>query len=128
MVADDPADDPYEPFRIALQPEPWMEDANCKGLSPDLFQLEQGQSAHRPRQVCDACTVREPCLDYALRTDSVGVWAGEVFDLKKGRAKKLLQHVDDARPQKVAVNGTRRRSAAAPVVPVQRIAANRHRA
>lgn len=116
-------DDPYEAFRIALQPEEWMQAAACRGLDPNLFQLEQGQSARKPRETCDTCKVEDDCLEYALRTGSVGVWGGEVLDLKSSRQVQALRlGIQDARPQRVAA--PKRRTDSAPV-PVQRIAARR---
>lgn len=112
-------------LRIALQPEEWMQKANCRGLDPNLFQLDQGQSAREPAKVCDGCTVTDECTEYAQRTHSVGVWGGRVYDLKKKRVKTVLEVVQDARPQKVSAS-TRRRDSAEKI-PVQRIAASRRR-
>ncbi len=123
MIEDEPLDD----FKLALSPEPWMQKSNCKGLDPGMFQLEQGQSARKARKVCEGCDVTEECLDYGLRTGSVGVWGGEVLDLKTGHRKQMLVFMDDARPQRVGVPTRRRTTSVQQAVPVQRIAASRHR-
>ncbi len=120
-------DPSFRAFKLALAGEPWMDDSNCKGLGPDRFQLEQGHSARKAREVCISCTVTEECLEYGLRTGSVGVWGGEVLDLKTGHKKQMLVFMDDARPQRVGAP-TRRRTVTKEVpAPVVRIAASRHR-
>jgi WhiB family transcriptional regulator, redox-sensing transcriptional regulator len=55
----------------------WRELAACRGADLDLFFPGRGESAEPARQVCAACPVRQPCLDYAVSnaiTD--GIWGG----------------------------------------------------
>lgn len=66
----------------------WMATAACRGQRLDRFfrasvesNLESGVHRHRSllakaRIYCDACPVRQACLDYAHDTESVGIWAG----------------------------------------------------
>jgi len=62
------------PARFAAR---WRELAACRGVGLDLFFPERGESAEPARQVCAACPVRQPCLDYALTNRiTYGVWGG----------------------------------------------------
>jgi WhiB family redox-sensing transcriptional regulator len=62
------------PARFAAR---WRELAACRGVGLDLFFPERGESAEPARQVCAACPVRQPCLDYAITNRiSHGIWGG----------------------------------------------------
>ena len=55
----------------------WQEQANCRGLSPDLFFPERGDTAgvRAALRVCAGCRVREDCLAaHPLERD--GIWGG----------------------------------------------------
>ncbi len=55
----------------------WREQAACCGTDLDVFFPEHGESARPARQVCAACQVRKPCLEYALSNRIThGVWGG----------------------------------------------------
>jgi Transcription factor WhiB len=51
------------PARFAAR---WRELAACRCADLRLFFPERGESAGPARQVCAACPVRQPCLDYAI--------------------------------------------------------------
>jgi len=62
------------PARFAAR---WRELAACRGADLDVFFPERGESARPARQVCAACPVRQPCLDYAITNRiTYGVWGG----------------------------------------------------
>ena len=62
------------PARFAAR---WRELAACRGTDLNLFFPGRGESADPARQVCAACPVREPCLDYAIsNTITHGIWGG----------------------------------------------------
>jgi len=62
------------PARFAAR---WRELAACRGADLDVFFPERGESAGPARQVCAACPVRQPCLDYAITNRIThGVWGG----------------------------------------------------
>jgi WhiB family redox-sensing transcriptional regulator len=62
------------PARLAAR---WRELAACRGADLDLFFPGRGESAVPARQVCAACTVRQPCLDYAITNRIIhGIWGG----------------------------------------------------
>src|ERR1044072_2496730 len=58
----------------------------CSSMNPDLFypQMDEGDgfsamaTVALAKRVCRTCTVKTPCLVYALETDErFGVWGGE---------------------------------------------------
>ena len=62
------------PARFAAR---WRELAACRGTDLEVFFPERGVSAGPARQVCAACPVRQPCLDYAITNRiAYGVWGG----------------------------------------------------
>ena len=62
------------PARFAAR---WRELAACRGADLEVFFPERGESAQVARQVCAACPVRQPCLDYAIANRIVhGIWGG----------------------------------------------------
>jgi WhiB family redox-sensing transcriptional regulator len=62
------------PARFAAR---WREQAVCRGTDLDVFYPERGQTAGPARQVCAACPVRQPCLEYALSNRiTSGIWGG----------------------------------------------------
>jgi WhiB family transcriptional regulator, redox-sensing transcriptional regulator len=62
------------PARFAAR---WREQAACYGTDLDVFYPERGETAEPARQVCAACPVRQPCLNYALSNRiASGTWGG----------------------------------------------------
>ncbi|MGH9088806.1 MAG: WhiB family transcriptional regulator [Acidimicrobiales bacterium] len=59
------------------EPQPWMDQAVCTTVDPDLFFPSESMKATRPLDVCSRCRVRQDCLEYAVETGPVdGVWGG----------------------------------------------------
>lgn len=55
----------------------WRDLAECKGMDPDFFFPDRGESLRDVKAVCAGCPVRRECLDYALdNNEKVGVWGG----------------------------------------------------
>jgi WhiB family transcriptional regulator, redox-sensing transcriptional regulator len=62
------------PARFAAR---WRELAACRGTDLGLFFPGRGESAGPARQVCAACPVRQPCLEYAISNRiAYGIWGG----------------------------------------------------
>lgn len=62
-----------------LRQEPWMVQALCAQVDPDLFYAEKSEWAKtiRAKLVCRQCPVRSECLSYALENNEMhGVWGG----------------------------------------------------
>jgi WhiB family redox-sensing transcriptional regulator len=56
----------------------WRDHANCKGQDPELFFPEKGEKRRTKiaKTFCEPCPVKARCLEFALETDSVGVFGG----------------------------------------------------
>ena len=55
----------------------WQELANCRGLDPDLFYPNRGDSTQDAKRVCRECVVTQECLEYALQNrEKLGIWGG----------------------------------------------------
>ena len=62
------------PARFAAR---WRELAACRGADLEVFFPGRGEPAGPARQVCAACPVRQPCLDYAITNRIThGIWGG----------------------------------------------------
>jgi WhiB family transcriptional regulator, redox-sensing transcriptional regulator len=67
----------------------WWERANCLGEDVELFFPDRYTSPRyiqAAKNICHDCEVRIECLEVALETDSLGIWAGtdekERFQIK----------------------------------------------
>ena len=55
----------------------WQADALCAQTDPEAFFPEKGGSTREAKRVCEACDVRQECLDYAMANDErFGIWGG----------------------------------------------------
>lgn len=58
----------------------WRPQAACRGMDPDLFFPQRGESTAEAKAVCAECPVSDQCLDYALSLPPVqgtvtpGIW------------------------------------------------------
>ena len=70
-----------------VDPRPWMGDANCQGVNPELFYPGRGDSVDQIKAVCADCVCRDQCLDYALEyDDDDGIWGGTT-----GRERRIIR-------------------------------------
>lgn len=87
-----------------LQYEPdegWRNAAACAGLDSDIFfpTTEDQAATERAKSICEACPVREACLQYALSTNqSDGVWGG----LDAQERRRLRRRIRDRERRKLA--------------------------
>jgi WhiB family redox-sensing transcriptional regulator len=68
-----------EQHRIGTVPGDWRTLAACRGLDPDLFFPERGDSftARNAQAVCATCPVAEQCLEFAIEVgETEGIWGG----------------------------------------------------
>ena len=57
--------------------QPWSALAACRGFDPAIFFPGQDGNADPALRVCESCSVREECLEYAIQTrQRYGVWGG----------------------------------------------------
>jgi len=62
---------------LTITPEWWVKYAACRGLSPEIFFLDPGQSSIKAVKVCKRCAVVRECDEYAERAKiHFGVWGG----------------------------------------------------
>ena len=55
----------------------WRQRAACRGVDPDIFYPMTEEDAEEAKAICDGCSVRETCLEYALiNRERDGVWGG----------------------------------------------------
>jgi WhiB family redox-sensing transcriptional regulator len=55
----------------------WQQRAACRGVDPDVFYPTSDEETAEAQAICATCTVREPCLEYALASrERDGVWGG----------------------------------------------------
>jgi WhiB family redox-sensing transcriptional regulator len=55
----------------------WQDYANCRGADADLFFPERGASTRKAKAICNACDVKEECLDFAIvQGEKFGIWGG----------------------------------------------------
>jgi Transcription factor WhiB len=90
----------HAPARFAAR---WRELAACRGTDLNLFFPGRGESAEPARQVCAACPVRQPCLDYAVSnaiTD--GIWGGLTERERRALRSSYLRAVRLERDRGVA--------------------------
>ena len=68
----------------------WQADALCAQTDPEAFFPEKGGSTREAKRVCQNCTVRTECLEYALGHDErFGIWGG----LSERERRKLKRAV-----------------------------------
>ena len=68
-----------EQHQIGTVPADWRALAACRGLDPDLFFAERGDTltVRNARAVCATCPVAAECLEFAIANDeTVGMWGG----------------------------------------------------
>lgn len=78
---------------IAIEPQSWEHQAECKNAQPDIFHPEKGGSTREAKKICSRCPVIQECLDYALEhNERFGIWGGlsererrQMQRMKKGR-------------------------------------------
>ena len=55
----------------------WRQRAACRGVDPDIFYPVSDEEAEEAKAICSECSVRQPCLEYAIANrERDGVWGG----------------------------------------------------
>lgn len=68
----------------------WQDQALCAQTDPEAFFPEKGGSTREAKRICQACSVRDECLEYALEHDErFGIWGG-LSDRERRRLKRRL--------------------------------------
>jgi len=76
----------YRLAALIATPE-WHHRAACRGLDPQLFFPQPGESTVEAEAVCRSCSVSRECLDEAIAIgEPNGIWGG-----MSGRARRRLR-------------------------------------
>ena len=68
----------------------WQEQALCAQTDPEAFFPEKGGSTREAKRICQACAVRDECLEYALLNDErFGIWGG-LSERERRRLKREI--------------------------------------
>ncbi len=68
----------------------WQDQALCAQTDPEAFFPEKGGSTREAKRICQACAVRDECLEYALEHDErFGIWGG-LSDRERRRLRKQI--------------------------------------
>jgi WhiB family redox-sensing transcriptional regulator len=85
-----------------MGPGNWRDAAACRGLDPELF-FPIGTTApavaqlQEAKAVCGTCSVREPCLQWALRSEPIGQENGVYAGLSEGERRAIKRRTSRAR-------------------------------
>ena len=62
-----------------FEPEPWVAEGACRGMTEVFFSDEPGD-IEQAKRICATCPVIEPCLEAAIAfREPGGVWGGQLF-------------------------------------------------
>lgn len=71
----------------------WTDQANCKGLDTNDFFVEDGGKRYENesilKRICNGCTVKTECFDYALHNNVTGYWGGTTEKTRRTMRQKL---------------------------------------
>lgn len=60
-----------------LEIRSWQQEALCAETDPEAFYPERGGSTRDAKMICALCSVRETCLETALKNNEhYGIWGG----------------------------------------------------
>ena len=76
----------------------WQGSALCAQTDPEAFHPEKGGSTKEAKRVCQACEVKDECLEYALEHNMrFGIWGG----LSERERRRLQKSREEASSQDV---------------------------
>ena len=66
---------------------------NCASTDPEIFFVQDGSGTYEePKllaRICNACVVKEECLNYALKHEVLGYW-GNTSETQRRKLRKKL--------------------------------------
>ena len=75
------------------KPGPWVDDALCADMGPDMFYPAVGWNIDATRSICMACPVRNECAEHGIEHEVHGVWGGhsrqELVKIRRQRGIRL---------------------------------------
>lgn len=89
-----------EPDLLALPS--FMDLGSCRGLDPDIFFPDRGESLKPAKSVCEKCIVKDECLEYALDSgERFGIWGG-TSERERRRMRRARRLEREKRSTRVA--------------------------
>jgi WhiB family redox-sensing transcriptional regulator len=70
----------------------WREDANCKGVSIEVFMSKTKKEINSAKAYCAGCIVVNECLEYAKGNNMVGVWGGSTEN-ERSTHKRIINEI-----------------------------------
>lgn len=68
----------------------WRKEALCIDQNPDIFFPESAKPNTPAKRICEMCSVRMECLDYAITTNQqFGIWGGTV-ERERSTIRKMM--------------------------------------
>jgi WhiB family redox-sensing transcriptional regulator len=65
--------------------EPWMEEALCAYVDPEMWFPEKGGNNKDARAICAVCPVIDSCREYALKNhERFGIWGNTSEKERRG--------------------------------------------
>ena len=77
----------------------WMIHGACVGDDRDLWFPDAGGSTRAARQICNGCSVKQQCLDYAVVYEDFGIWGG--MSPEQRNRYRREQRISGRRPSRV---------------------------
>ena len=89
--------------KYELEPEEWRAAALCAQIDVGdiFFPDKKGENPREAKAICEACEVKDPCLQYALRRPEWGIWGGTT-----ARERQIMRRDLGIRLQPVITHGT----------------------
>jgi WhiB family redox-sensing transcriptional regulator len=70
----------------------WADLAACREVDPELFFPDRGSAPKAAKRICAGCSVKEPCLEDALRVGRTGgVWGGLSEKERRGLRRQRVR-------------------------------------
>lgn len=79
----------------------WRSEAACEGADTSVFfSLSRAKGADdEAKAYCAGCPVRPACLEYAIRTGSVGVWGGMTDEERRAERRRRHRRTGQRAPR-----------------------------
>ena len=74
----------------------WRDEAECRDVDPGLFfpsgaSGESAEQIQHAKDICNKCSVKAECLDFALRANqTTGIWGGIAEDERRRLRRQWL--------------------------------------
>lgn len=71
--------------------EDWRDQSACRDIEPSTFFPIEIDEISQAKNICLGCSVRDECLDFALRANQeAGIWGGTTEDERRRLRRQWL--------------------------------------